>query len=189
MNEMERRDNELLELLKQHSHAITTVRNWDLYASENYLPKSITLIKRFGSWNKLKDLLLLPNKRQRERFTREELIEIGKQHKAEFSTKRGWESFAKKNHLPSPQTYINEFKTWNCTREAIGLPAASKVRKKIYTKEDIIEKLEANIEHFTSRNKWDDFARNNNVPSYSTISKHLTAEEINHYKKRKRPKQ
>ncbi|MBF0706777.1 hypothetical protein IQ283_09165 (plasmid) [Alkalihalobacillus hwajinpoensis] len=179
-------DEEIIQLLKPHTQAMTTVRAWDKYANTHNLPRSITLIKRFGSWNKTKQLLEIPKIRQREKYTRDELIHIGKKNINHFSTKRRWEKYASEQHLPSPQTYINEFGSWNSTREALNLPPASKIRKSGYTKSDIEQILNDHIDFFVSREYWNQYARTNNLPSYSTLYKYLTSKEIQYYKNKNR---
>ncbi|MDO6657376.1 hypothetical protein [Anaerobacillus sp. 1_MG-2023] len=179
-------EEELIQLLKPHKQAMTTVRAWDEYSDTHNLPRSITLIKRFGSWNKTKQLLEISKIRQREKYTRNELIHIGKEHINYFSTKRNWEKYASEQHLPSPQTFINEFGSWNSTREALNLPPASKVRKNEYAKSDIMHILNDHIDSFVGRDSWNQYARENNLPSYSTLYKYLTSEEIQYYKNKNR---
>ncbi|MDC3424266.1 hypothetical protein NC797_07060 [Aquibacillus sp. 3ASR75-11] len=167
----------LLSELEPHKRFITTVRSWDSYAKEHALPPSVTLIYQFGSWNNLKDKLGV-KKNIRNQISHEHLLDIAKEHTEHFTSKRNWNEYAKKNGLPSQATYIKEFGSWNKVKDLLGLAHTEPVRLPNYTKKDIESVLREHGKNLQNRAQWDEYAKEKGLPTYKTLRKHFSWEEI-----------
>lgn len=53
-------DDELIAIFNEHKHALTTASEYTIYAKKHELPTTVTIAKRFGSFNNLKMMLGLP---------------------------------------------------------------------------------------------------------------------------------
>lgn len=178
-------DNQLLiKKLLEHKRYITTARDWDIYAKEynnsqttkDKLPLSRTLINRFSSWNDLKDVLGI-NQKNVQHYDKDFLIEIGKKYKKHFISRRVWDTFAKENSLPSSQAYYSQFSSWTEVKNMLGISDKPKV-KSAFTKEEIKNILKSHGENLQSRSQWDIYAKENDLPTYLTIRKFFTWDEV-----------
>lgn len=180
-------DNKLLSFLEEHKEFLTTVRKWDDYALKANLPSSAFLINKYGSWNALKEKLGIPTSHKR--YTQDELLEIAKKHYKYFKSKRDWDDYARKEGLPSTSTFIKVFGSWNGIKEILQLEPLERVGPKGYTKEELIEILAKHGDNFKDSIQWNEYAKENDLPTYKTIRKYLSYEEIATYVKpaRNRP--
>lgn len=170
-------DNQLLiKKLLEHKKYITTARDWDSYAKEHNLPLSRTLINRFSSWNDLKEVLGINNKNV-QHYDKNFLIEIGQKYKKHFISRRVWDKFAKQNSLPSSQAYYSQFNSWTEVKKMLGISEKPKV-KSAYTKEEIETILKTHGGNLQSRTQWDIYAKENDLPTYLTIRKFFTWDEV-----------
>jgi hypothetical protein len=169
---------ELINTLMKHKNFLTTVKQWDVYAKKNGLPLSSTLIKRFDSWNNLKEILGAEIKRKKRNYTKEDLLEIAKKHNRYFQSKGVWDSYARENDLPSSFTFINVFGSWNTIKELIGFEGKQKRKRDIYSKEQLLKILNEHGHQIKNRKQWDDYAKEHNLPTYKTLRKHFSWEEI-----------
>lgn len=164
----------LLQDIKEHKQELTSVIHWDGYAKEHNLPSSGELIHLFGSWNAVKSSLSLPVFKRG--YTEKELLEIAISHKDKFKSKSLWNEYYKKNNLPSPNTYINVFGSWKAIQQKLGIDG--KERKDIYSKTELIGVLKKHKDYYVNRKQWDIYAKENRLPTYKTILKHLNHDEI-----------
>lgn len=166
---------EMFELLKQHKVKLTTVEEWNEYAKENNLPLFDTIRYHFGTWSNVKEELgLTVTKRP---YTRTELEKIAKKYKDKFLRKSIWDEFSKENKLPASATFIKEFGSWPKIQEHIKLE--NKKRKNdLYSKEDIRAVLKKHRKNYINRKQWDEYAKENKLPTYKTIKKHFDYDEV-----------
>lgn len=154
---------ELLQNVKEHKHAVTNVRSWDRYARKHHLPSSSTLIKNFGSWNKVKKELHLKTDDKREsRYSKNTILAILKRHKDHFTNQEQWNVYAKDNGLPS-YTTIKRYVDYDEITEIRGRYGNQK-----YSEKHLIKVARAHIKHFTTMQKWDNYAKDNGLPSSHT---------------------
>ncbi|WP_058306269.1 hypothetical protein [Gracilibacillus massiliensis] len=153
-----------------------TVTQWDKIAHHYNYPSSARLIYTFGSWNAVKQRLgFKGNKR---RYSEQELINIAQNHKKHFTSKRKWREYALNNDLPSELIYIQHFDSWNKAKEIVGEPLSRETNPIKYSKEDVTQIIKKNRSYFTSREDWDKYASYNKLPSYLTIKKYFSWEEV-----------
>ncbi|MCM3362551.1 hypothetical protein [Niallia sp. MER TA 168] len=163
----------LIELLIPHKENLTTVGNWDEYASKHNLPSYYSLRKVFGGWNEIRNAVGVKIKKK---YDIDSLIEIGKKHREHAKTIRLWNKFASnENGIPSPGQILTVFKDWSSFKKAINVES---VRATKYTKIDIKKMLEEHKEFFISRSQWDTYAKENKLPTYKTIRNYYSYEEI-----------
>ncbi|MGN8845230.1 hypothetical protein ACTNDN_20720 [Niallia sp. HCP3S3_B10] len=164
----------LIKLLRPHKKHLTTVEKWDDYASKHNLPSYYSLRKVFSDWNEIRSAV---GAKVKEKYDRESLIKIGKEHKEHAKTIRMWNDYSsdKRLGLPSPGQILTVFKDWSSFKKAIEV---ENERSPKYTKQRIKEILEKHKEFFVSRAQWDIYASENKLPTYKTIRNHYTYEEI-----------
>ena len=108
----------------------------DLKATED-MPSETTCLRFFGSWNKaLEAAGLNPNIRYD--WTREELIELLVKFKKKLGRIPKMEDVKAAEDMPSANTYIKYFGSWNRALEAAGLKPNLKLG---WTREELIEFL------------------------------------------------
>lgn len=177
---------EILTLIKEHKAQITTVREWDKYAKEHNLPSSTVIIRHFDTWNKFKEKLHLTISKQR--YDKETLLKIAKEHQQFFTSKRVWDNYATQNGLPKAITYIHIFGSWNTPKELLNIEPTKKKGPRGYTADDIIKVLKEHGQNLKNRKQWDEYAREHNLPTYKTLRKHFTWEEILNMVNKRTPK-
>ncbi|MCM3005710.1 hypothetical protein [Priestia koreensis] len=158
---------ELLEIAKQHRKYFATRTIWDEYAKKHDLPRMSSYIYRFGSVQKVKDLLEInPNYSQTEAFIelkKEEIRNILKEHGSHIENRTQWDEYAKEHKLPTYKTLVNYF-SWEEILKLSGRP-----KKRKFTKEDLIPIARAHLDHFRSVGKWNDYAQEHDLPSAMTF--------------------
>jgi len=161
---IEQKRSELLDLIRGHEEHLTSVIKWNQYSKEHDLPHSQTLIKSFGTWNKLKEHLSLEAYEQHRplKYTDEMLNSILKEHHEHYTSVLGWNQYAESNNLPKHFVFIDR----------LGI---TKIRKETkftahWSTKEIIFLIK---KHFPSkaptRPEWDEVSKVESVPSYQTI--------------------
>lgn len=146
----------LLWIGNQHKEHFTTMTHWNEYAKENKLPSSQAYISRFGSWDKTKKELNL--KPSNIGYTKEEIVDVIKEHRTKFTSAFKWNQYAKENKLPYYHT-ITEYFDWRTVKKM------AKVKTHNYTKDELLEIAMKHREYFTSMTTWNNYAREANLPS------------------------
>ncbi|WP_026801298.1 hypothetical protein [Pontibacillus halophilus] len=157
----------LLRITKPHIQHVTTVKEWDEYARANDLPTSRILGHTFGSWNEFKESLGIPAKSREgspnKVYDQKKLINIIKEHSDFFTSKSVWNEYARKNQLPVYEVfYYHKFK-WKDIQEIAGVPYSA------YTDEELLQLANEYKEYLTSREEWDEFAKENGYPKSVTF--------------------
>lgn len=158
-------DEELWELVTKNKEFLTSVGEWNQYAKTNKLPHSQTLIKRLGKWNEIKRRLNIERNEQHRpiKYSKEELIELLKQHKNAFKNIYEWNQYAKRNKLPD----YNIFRRYLGDKMIMELTGYSFGN---YTKDQIKEII---LHYFPfsapTVGEWQAVGREENIPSASTI--------------------
>lgn len=166
---------QLIALLTPHKEKLSTAREWNKYARENNLPISDTLIYHFETWNNVKKSLNVDI--QKGAYTLEELKEIAEKHKEFFKTAAMWLEYSRENNLPSPATFIRAFESWNEVKSFLNLNTPKR-KKNLYSKAEIEVILKEHGKNFVNRKQWDEYSKDNKLPTYKTIKKHFTYDEI-----------
>lgn len=167
---------ELIAILENHKKHITTVKEWERYSKKNDLPSSVSLIYHFRSWNELKKALNLPVFSVAA-YDDEDLKKIALEHKNHLATKRKWDAYYKERGLPSSSTLLKVFGTWNNLKEFVGL-STENLRSDQYSKGDIEKILIKHADNFLNRQQWDIYAKEHRLPTYKTIKKHFSYDQI-----------
>ncbi|MCM3443618.1 MULTISPECIES: hypothetical protein [Metabacillus] len=158
------RKEELIEIAKEHIHALTTVENWNKYAKEKKLPNGYTYISHFGSWNAFKEKLNLspstpyPSKLEKKK----EIISILKEHGAKYEDRTSWDKYANEEDLPTYKT-IRNYLTFEEIKEIVP-----KEIKYNYSKTELIKIAKKHSDYFTSMGKWNEYAKENQLPNSAT---------------------
>ncbi|RHW35996.1 hypothetical protein D1B31_18075 [Neobacillus notoginsengisoli] len=166
---------EMKGLIQQHKDKLTTVREWDAYASQHNLPSSSNLIYIFGSWNDTKKAFGLSG--QKSSYSLDELKEIATTHKKHMVNKRTWDKYSKENGLPASATFIKAFGKWTDVKNYIGI-GNEKRKRDLYSEEQIKKILKEHAAQYINRQQWDIYAKENQLPTYKTIKKHFSYDEI-----------
>ncbi|QCJ45503.1 hypothetical protein FAY30_26555 (plasmid) [Bacillus sp. S3] len=166
---------EIKKLIRPHKNKLTTAKEWDVYAKEHELPSSFNLIYIFGSWNETKKTFNLSG--QKASYTFAELKQIATEHKEYMRSKPTWDQYSKEKGLPASATFIKAFGKWSELKQFIGL-SGEKRKSDIYSKEHIKSILNEHAAEYQSRQQWDVYAKENKLPTYKTIKKHFTYDEI-----------
>ncbi|WP_078557224.1 hypothetical protein [Bacillus alkalicellulosilyticus] len=149
---------DLIDLLKPHKSHVTTARAWDKYAKENNLPPSITIIKKFDTWNSFKEILNVKKSEQKEYlgYKKEEVEEILRVHGKNLENRFQWDEYAKEHKLPTYKTLKKHF-TWE---EILS-----------YAGKTLIDIANQHYEVFSTASikKWDEYAREHDLPSASSF--------------------
>lgn len=95
---------------------------------------------------------------------------------AHIEKSTSWSKFYRDNKLPSTQTYLSVFGTWENLRKELNLEV--KKKKDIISKDEIENILKTHGKEFKSRKQWDEYAQEHKLPTYKTILKHFTYEQI-----------
>lgn len=168
------RKTEILNQVQDSKTKVSTVRDWNKSAKELGLPSSSTVINTFGSWKAFKEACGVSLKYG---YSYDDLLGIAQLHKEHLTSRRKWDVFASKNSLPQSQIFIDKFSSWNNLKQKLNLPILTK-RSDLYSKEDIVSILKQHGANLESRQQWDVYAHENNLPAYKTLRKHFTWEDI-----------
>ena len=175
-NVLTKEQQEILELLENHKSHISTAKEWDTYAKINELPSSFELIHHFGKWNTVKEYLKLEPVKQF--YGKDTLIDIAKKHSNYFTSQRKWNEYARVNKLPLAITYIKAFGKWNNIKEQLDLPPSPIVAPKGYTKDEVTMVVREHGVYMESRQKWDEYVKGKDLPTYKTLKKHYEWDEL-----------
>lgn len=171
---MEKEQNELFQLIEPYKEKLTTPKEWDDFAIKHNLPPSAILVEKSGTWNQLKKSLGL---KVYKRYTKEQLEQIALKNKAYMKSKPVWDKYSKEQGLPSSQTFINAFGgKWDNVKDYLSIKTV--LRQDVYSKSEIESILKEHGTNYESRNQWDEYAKENNLPTFKTIRKHFTYDEM-----------
>lgn len=161
-------DEELWELATKHKQAMTSVSEWNRYAKTQGLPHSQTMIQRFGSWNEIKEKLELEVNHQYrpQKYDRDELLAILKEHKTAYTNIYAWNQYAIKHKLPTHQVF----------EKYLGLETLELLTelKPVLSKESVKRQIK---EYFPERPptvmQWLNLSKQSSVVSTSTIIRYF----------------
>jgi hypothetical protein len=174
---------QLLDIAKKHIDHFTSAEKWNQYAKEKQLP-NVTCYKRyFGTWNTVKTQLNLPtytSTQKNTKYSTNQLIDILQRNQSIAMNQSYWQAYAKGHHLPSYETIIACFSSWNNALSIAGLidvkkeiPASTHSPCKQYSYVSLKQIARKHLGYFRLRKVWDEYARINNLPSSSTYSKYF----------------
>ncbi|WP_214483049.1 hypothetical protein [Bacillus sp. SM2101] len=104
----------------------------------------------------------------------EGLQDLTEPHRSHITTTKEWDEYAKQNGLPSSRILGNAFGTWNTFKEHMGIPInkhQNYISRK-YTKEQLLSLANEYSQHFTSKAKWNAFAKEHKLPLYEVFHYH-----------------
>jgi hypothetical protein len=142
---------------------ITSAKKWNEFAGDD-LPDSQTIIYHFGKWNNFKKELGIQST---EEAKRQKYIEIARKHIGHFSKSASvWKQYARKNNLPSLNTYINVFGSWANAQKAVGVKL-EKIEEKVYKydRDELIQIAQEHIDYFVHSSLWNTYAKEKGLPS------------------------
>ncbi|MFL0366067.1 hypothetical protein ACH0BF_24020 [Pseudobacillus sp. 179-B 2D1 NHS] len=103
------------------------------------------------------------------KYSREILLEIGKNHLEHFKTAKHWDQYAQKNNLPKSWAFHTYFGTWQQAKRTLGLHGAG-VK---LTPLEVLKIAKENKEHFQSADRWNTYAEKHNLPKHSVFLKYF----------------
>jgi len=165
---------DFIKKLSKYKEHITTAREWDKFRKGKKLPSSNTLIRKFKSWNNLKAALKIGKSFRT--YTKSELIDLAKANSQHFTTIKDWDIYSKKKALPTSHYFISNFGSWSNVKNILNINPSK--RKSKYNKEVIKKLILENRDFLDSRTKWDQFSKENKLPPYITLKKYFSWQEI-----------
>ncbi len=101
--------NEYLEMITPHKEHLTSIGHWNEYRKNKDLPHAQTLIKCFGSWNSLKEILSLEQNNQSRpmKYTDEDLINLLQKYKHKYTSATEWDLFAEEQNIPKHYLFLD----------------------------------------------------------------------------------
>lgn len=174
---------QLLDIAKKHIENFTFTKKWNQYAKEKQLP-NVTCYKRyFGSWNTVKTLLNLSiytNTKKNVIYSTNQLIDILQRNQSIAIKQSYWQAYAKDHNLPSYETIVTRFGSWNHALSIVGLldvkkdiPTSTHSLSKKYSYETLKQIACKHLDYFHLKEAWDEYARLKNLPCSSTYSKYF----------------
>ncbi|WP_430788381.1 hypothetical protein VBD025_00820 [Virgibacillus flavescens] len=160
-------ENDLMKVAEENVDYFTTIKYWNSYSQAHSLPSSTKYINQFGSWSLSKDRIGIKANYRRSKYSHQQLKDIIISNKEFLYSKIAWDEHAKEYNLPTYLT-LKKYISWKEIKELAGQPFRYN-----YTKEELIQIARKNREHFSSMNKWDEYAREHTLPLSTTYSKHF----------------
>lgn len=157
---------ELLTIAEHFKNYMTSTRSWDQFANRLYLPKSSTYIARFGKWSEVVKKVGATSKKSGN-YQKDEIKQILQENASHYKSPKEWDTFAKQHSYPTYKT-IRNYLTYSELTQLVK----SNVRKK-YSEEELIQIARKHIEYFKSQNKWNDYAKQNNLPASTTYTRNF----------------
>jgi hypothetical protein len=145
---------------------------------------NVTCYKRyFGSWNTIKkslNLSIYTSTNKNIKYSTNQLIDILQRNPSIAIKQSYWLAYAKDHNLPSYETIIALFGSWNNALSIaglldvkIGIPTSTNSSSKKYCHETLKQIARKHLAYFYLRGAWDEYARVNNLPCSSTYSKYF----------------
>lgn len=156
--------NSLIQIGKEHKEHAKTIRMWKDYSANQTLdlPSLGQILTVFKDWSSFKNAIGVENERT-PKYTKQKIKEVLEEHNEFFISRSQWDIYASENKLPTYKTIRNHY-TYDEILDIVG-------KKKVFnlSKEELI-KLTLKPEYFykflnSTKTKWDEFARKNNLPS------------------------
>jgi len=167
---MSKNQEEYLKIIAPHKQHLTSVGYWNTYRIGKELPHSQTLIKHFGSWNALKNVLSLEQNSQSRpvKYTDEELVAMLEKYKGKYTSASEWDLFAEGNNLPKHYLFLDRLGAEELQKHT-GIV--------LRWKEDSIS--DAILRYFPDRppttQEWLLLSKVEKVPSKMTIIRHFSS--------------
>lgn len=151
----------LAEKIKQRAHELgRPPKN-----TEMSNPSGRTYIRAFGTWNEALQAAGYQPDYPRDGFDRERLIARLKDE----ADRLGRTPLASEMANPRGHIYMREFGTWHKALEAAGLKPEKSTRRKAYTKEELIRKIQERAQELGRAPNYNEVSR----PYYSTYVKYF----------------
>lgn len=120
---MEYSKKDLIKSLKQLSDKLNRVPKYSDTIKTSMCPSGTTYIRYFGSWNQaLREAGFETNQGDFNPYSEEELLNIVKNLANEMNRTPRLSDLNKREDLPSPSTYQNNFESWNAVLEKLDIP-------------------------------------------------------------------
>lgn len=133
-------------------------------------PSGRTYIRAFGTWNEALRAAGYQPDYPREGFDRERLIA----HLKDEAERLGRTPLASEMANPRGYIYMRVFGTWHKALEAAGLKPEKSSRRKAYTKEELIQKIQERAQELGRAPNYNEVSR----PYYSTYVKYFGSWEM-----------
>lgn len=171
-------DDQIERVLDYHKDHLKTAYHWEEYLKDNTsLPPVEEVLSKYTKWKNLRKSLNISVRVPS--FREDELLEIAKHYQEKFTTVRGWDSFADIYGLPKSVTYIKQLGNWNEIKEKLNfVPTSRDDYNYSNSKESIISVLKEHGSEYTNRTDWDVYAKENSLPTYKTIRKYISYDEL-----------
>ncbi|MFQ6009650.1 MAG: homing endonuclease associated repeat-containing protein [Candidatus Aenigmatarchaeota archaeon] len=158
-------DQELLELLKKKAKELGRTPTQKEITADKSIPSSTTYRYRFGSLtNALKEAGL---DRNREYYSKEELIEYLQKKAEELGRTPTTEDIKADKSMPNPSTYIKWFGSYNKALEAAGIEL-NRDFKHEYSEQELIELLQNKAKELGKTPSKREIDRDKSMPRSST---------------------
>jgi hypothetical protein len=158
----------LISVAQKYPQYLNSQKEWDAFAESHDLPISATYKNHFSSWSKVVEMVT-GKKVEEKRYTKEELLSILSEHKAYLITQETWKQYAQQNDLPSVNTIVNHFGSFNEAKRQLSL---KKIQKREFTKEELWEIALQHKEMF-HLSFWNFYATTYHLPTETAFINHF----------------
>lgn len=158
----------LISIAKQYPQYLLSQKEWDGFAEKNDLPISATFKNHFSKWNKVIELAT-GEKVKEKRYTKEGILKVLSQHKPYLVTQETWKQHAQQYDLPSVNTIVKHFGSFNSVKRKLSL---DKIQKREFTKEELWEVALEHKEMF-HLSIWNFYATTYHLPTETAFINHF----------------
>ncbi|MEX3623514.1 hypothetical protein [Viridibacillus arvi] len=158
----------LISIAKKYKEHFTTQKEWDDFANKNELPISATYKNHFVSWNKVVEIVT-GKEILEQRFTKETLLNTLSEHTDYLITQETWKMYAQENHLPSINTIVKHFGSFNEAKRKLSV---KKIQKRVFTKDELWEVAKEHKEMF-HLSLWNFYASTKSLPTETAFINHF----------------
>jgi hypothetical protein len=155
---------DLITIADHYKEHMTSTRSWDQFANQLYLPKSSTYIAHFGKWSEVLNKVGVTTKKSGN-YRKDEIKRILQENAKHYNSPKDWDTYAKQHSFPTYKT-IRNYLTYNELTQLVK----SDIRKK-YSEEELIQIARRHMEYFRTQKKWNEFAKQNNLPASTTYTR------------------
>lgn len=158
----------LISIAKRYPQYLQTQKEWDGFAEKNDLPISATFKNHFSKWNKVIELVT-GEKVKEKRYTKEGILKVLAEHKRHLITQESWKQHAQEHDLPSVNTIVKHFGSFNAVKEQLDF---EKIQKREFTKEELweIAKKHKDMFHLSI---WNFYATTHHLPTETAFINHF----------------
>ncbi|WP_121616593.1 hypothetical protein [Virgibacillus halodenitrificans] len=158
----------LVSIAKKYPQHLQSQKEWDEFAEKNDLPISATFKNHFSKWNMVIELVT-GEKVKEKRYTKEGILQVLSEHKPYLITQETWKQYAQQYDLPSVNTIVKHFGSFNAVKQKLSL---NKIQKREFIKEELWNIAQEHKEMF-HLSIWNFYATTYQLPTETAFINHF----------------